>query len=424
MSEPADNPNATPDESTHSVPKAIHLIHREFQNLANKSEDYAPWNPSCPSVPVDTNHEMWNGTLNRLQFKIIPPLRQQINSLPKLLNPAELREDTNGSKLQPIAELQSDLDQSLDQVFSIAGGIKNIPVSSPAQADDNDSKEFKEYRRHGLAFQITCLVHRMRLTFYLCSRTIGDLKKPTKVTSRSDQIRQLTFPCKLMNRTTRATDVIDCIIKWITSNEFILIQEHWDPELSALDDHIADLTQLIKQALDRPEPEENGDVSDPLARRINRHAIPLAQSLIPVIKLSRLFFRKLAKEALNKRPSKPFTDMSSFQLNTLSESAGDANFDFSDILKLLLGTDETVDTAESITQIIHKLIRHFDSNLLLVIMFIIPLLPNPIASPNDLQNSLVVWNSLFLIAAHNCIRAAKAYKAATRPAEPPAEPQE
>jgi hypothetical protein len=29
-----------------------------------------------------------------------------------------------------------------------------------------------------------------------------------------------------------------------------------------------------------------------------------------------------------------------------------------------------------------------------------------------------------LIAAHNCIRAAKAYKAATRPAEPPAEPQE
>jgi hypothetical protein len=116
--------------------------------------------------------------------------------------------------------------------------------------------------------------------------------------------------------------------------------------------------------------------------------------------------------------------MSSFQLNTLSESAGDANFDFSDILELLLGTDETVDTAESITQVIHKLIRHFDSNLLLVIMFIIPLLPNPIASPNDLQNSLVVWNSLFLIAAHNCIRAAKAYKAATRPAEPPAEPQE
>lgn len=217
----------------------------------------------------------------------------------------------------------------------------------------------------------------MRIMFYGCSLTIGDLKRATKVSSHSHPIRQLSCPCEMIDDTTMATDVIDRIMKWIAGHEFILIQENWHPELPALDDHIPDLTQLIKQAIDRPEPADNGDVSDPPARRINKHAIPLAQSLITIIKLSRLFFRKLSQEALNKRPSKPFTDMNSYQLNTLSESAGDANCDFSDILKLLVGTDETVDTAESITKLIYKLIRHFDSNLLLVIVFIIPLLPNP-----------------------------------------------
>jgi hypothetical protein len=43
--------------------------------------------------------------------------------------------------------------------------------------------------------------------------------------------------------------------------------------------------------------------------------------LIPIIKLSRLFFRKLARDGLNKKPLKSFTDMNSHQLKTLSESA-------------------------------------------------------------------------------------------------------
>ncbi|PLW06113.1 hypothetical protein PCASD_23281 [Puccinia coronata f. sp. avenae] len=82
----------------------------------------------------------------------------------------------------------------------------------------------------------------------------------------------------------------------------------WGLELSNYDDKINRLTAFIDQRINHSEPEDDHDGSDDDVADLNKNVIPLAQSLIPIIKLSRLFLTRLAKDGLQKTPSKPSTD--------------------------------------------------------------------------------------------------------------------
>ncbi|PLW25292.1 hypothetical protein PCASD_23152 [Puccinia coronata f. sp. avenae] len=81
----------------------------------------------------------------------------------------------------------------------------------------------------------------------------------------------------------------------------------WGLELSNYDDKINRLTAFIDQRINHSEPEDDHDGSDDDVADLNKNVIPLAQSLIPIIKLSRLFLTRLAKDGLQKTPSKPST---------------------------------------------------------------------------------------------------------------------
>jgi hypothetical protein len=97
-------------------------------------------------------------------------------------------------------------------------------------------------------------------------------------------------------------------------------RDRWGLELSNYDDKINRLTAFIDQRINHSEPEDDHDGSDDDVADLNKNVIPLAQSLMPIIKLSRLFLTRLAKDGLQKTPSKPSTDMNSYQLQTLSDS--------------------------------------------------------------------------------------------------------
>jgi hypothetical protein len=330
-----------------------------------------------------------------------------------------------GSKLKLITEIQSELDHSLDQMLSISAGIRLRPIPSPADVDDKDLKEMKEFIRRGVFFKLHSLNHALRFIFDLSSGTIRQLTKLTRVTttSNSQPIHKLNLGDQMIMFKTIVANSIDDLIKWLASHEFINIQEQWGPELSSHEGNITQVTKLINEAIHQVDVESTDDgeesADELIIPDLDKRAIPLAESLIPVIKLSRLFFRKLARDGLHQIPLKSFTNMNSYQLETLSESAGFIACDFSDIIRFLKGSNENdeTETADFITEIIRKLIHRFDSNLLLAIMYIIPLIPNSINSPSCLQNYLVMWNNLFLIATHRCIRAAQSYKADSQPVE-------
>jgi hypothetical protein len=76
--------------------------------------------------------------------------------------------------------------------------------------------------------------------------------------------------------------------------------------------------------------------------------------LIPVIKLSRIFFKKLAQDGLHTITLKSFSDMNSYQLASLTNSAGVIECNFMSMIKFVATYDDNhdePDTPESIEYI-------------------------------------------------------------------------
>jgi hypothetical protein len=339
-----------------------------------------------------------------------------------LLHPSELQDDINGARLKLILEIQSELDQSLHAIGSIAAGITQKPVSSATRADDQDLKEFKEFRRRGLSYTLHSLHSSLHSIFRNSSYTIKELTKPPTVTIEPHQHPQSSCRDAILFGKTSTARIIDQVIKWVTAHEWILIPTYWGPKVNyAHDGFVSDLSKAIYRAIPHLKPTH---FSNGLARRLrSKHALPLAQCLIPLIKLSRVFFNRLANDVLMKKiPSKPFTDMSSNQLETLCNSIGYIAHDFYDLIRTIatyesdVRNDETPHPA-SIEGIINKIISRFDSNVLLVITYIIPLIPDSVSEPNHFQTYLVEWRKLCLIAAQRCIHAVQLYNAASLAAE-------
>jgi hypothetical protein len=89
--------------------------------------------------------------------------------------------------------------------------------------------------------------------------------------------------------------------------------------------------------------------------------------------------------------------MNSEQLNTLCKLARLISADLSGVVDCIIEShhyDED-DTSQRSTQVINHIIDGFNANLLLIFVYIIPIVPNSISSPNDLHNSLVAWYDLF-----------------------------
>ncbi|PLW48061.1 hypothetical protein PCASD_03606 [Puccinia coronata f. sp. avenae] len=431
MSESANNsPTATlsgSTEPTDVVPELIRerrgSIIQNFQNLRDKSQQYVPGNPIYPIVPVDTDREKWNEALSRLRLQFLPPLRHQIDTLIRLLHPSELQDDVDGSRLALIIDIQAELDQSLHEILTIATGIKDKPVSSPTRADDQDLQEFKEFTRQGLSSALKFLIHQVNSIFEQSSHVIKELTKPSTSTIESHQHLQSSLRFAILRRASVAATSIDRVIQWITADEFALIQVHWGSgSCDPYNEFLTDLPKLIYRAIHHLEPNYFNDGYTKYLK--NEHALPLAHALTPLMKLSRLFFKKLVKDGLNQTPSKPYTDMNSYQLQTIGDSVGFIMLYLFHIMKSIAeyGTeyrhDEENLNPELIEGVIKKIIRRFDSNILLIITYIIPLISDSPSEPNQFQTYLVEWNSLFLIASQRCIFATQYYNAASQAAGP------
>jgi hypothetical protein len=378
------------------------LIH---QNFGKFCREYEPGNPSSSIVSSATNQESWTNALNQLQFDSLPQLLQQINALPKLLKLSELQDDISGSIHESILKIQSKLEENLDQIQSISASIKEGPIGSASSTDDKHFEKIKEFRRAGVSIKLMFLGDDLGEVFSFGARTMEELEESSQAKSGSPPI--CPWRVYYQELTVTATKGIDKLMKWITRHEFINLQEDWPLRLSTYDSGIDRLNQFINQTINPPKPKDGKELSVNL-KNLKKKAILLVQLFITVIKLSRLFFTKLAKEGLNKTPLKPFIDMNSNQLSKLSESPINIGSNLYGIVKNIesRACDKTY-----ITQAINQIVQSFDSNLLLVFLYVIPLVPNSLSSPNCLYNSLLTWYNLFSSATENFICAAKSYPA-------------
>ncbi|KNE98460.1 hypothetical protein PSTG_08199 [Puccinia striiformis f. sp. tritici PST-78] len=367
----------------------IYLTFRIMVNMYDSSDDW----PTEQTLPI--NRASWKAGISRLQSKLLPSLRCQITTLSRILNSSDLQND-QGPKFDLILKIQSELGRTFDDLISRAGNTDPESVSFRAQTNDNDLQEIKGFRLWVLRWNIVSLTHHLRRLFDFSSNVILELQPPPltyrRQASSSDNRKMVT------ESTTETLALINRLMKWVYGNEFSVILERWQIELDAIDTQLANIIWLIclTTQSDKEDPQsEITELSEPI--------IHLAQSTIPVFKLSRLFFRKSTRSGSNQTRFESFSEMSSHQLGALYESAGEIADHLCRILKTLSEPEEyelSHITAALIHSVEHLLLR-FDSYMLLLILYVVPVTPeweDPSSRKLHLKTWLVNWHNLFLSA--------------------------
>jgi hypothetical protein len=316
-----------------------------------------------------------------------------------------LRKD-KGRKLDQISELQSELDHTVAQIVSYAAIICHEPLFSRADTDDHYLQDLKSFRCQKLLLKISFLIHELGFLFDGCTMLIQESKLSQGAGRR--RARKFNARGRVTQFAAIASDSIDKMIEWLRGHELTAIQEDWKIDLAGIDDMLAKVTKLINSRTDSDEDDQS---------RIQAPLIQLAQSTVPIIKLSRMFFRKLSTSALNEAPSQSFTAMSSDQLRTLCQSAEFIGTELNTIVKTLSKAGETnhVETAQALSKSASTVLDLLQSNMLLVTLYVLPLIPkvNHSSSQNHLKMWLITWNNLFISATDNCISAAHTFHTAS-----------
>ncbi|PLW21012.1 hypothetical protein PCASD_03622 [Puccinia coronata f. sp. avenae] len=382
-------------------------IVQAFQSLADKYSSHPSRRPSRQIDPIDTDKEHWNEALSRLQLETLPAIHQLIKNLPDSFD-CILRDD-QGLKHQAIAEIQSGFDRCLDQLVPFVAGIRPRPIASLHQTDDSSLEEFKNFRRQELRSKIEALSEELCIVFHIFF--LGQVKQnqsDLQTARRNQPIRKLRF----IQLTGIACQSIDCIIQWLTSHELSNILQNWNATLYDIDSLLCRFVYQVINPMSNSE-EEDDDNQDTDSEHkpiyLSKESLQLAKSVIPIIKVSRLFCRKLSRHVLNQTPSKSFTAMNSLEFDTLNTAAEMIHCHLDFIIRVVKDADNHDDawTASNLAETIQKMRDLFDSNLVLIFLYIIPLIPHlNVPSPyNDFQTWSTHWHHLLLLSTQNFLHA-------------------
>ncbi|KAI9622013.1 hypothetical protein H4Q26_015451 [Puccinia striiformis f. sp. tritici PST-130] len=386
---------ATP--SSELIDRKRDLISEAFDNLKTKYDERSNWPCFSSILPLD--RATWQAGINQLESNLLPSLRSQLLDLKRKLQRSDLRRN-EGTRLDQISHLQSELDQTLHQIVSFAAIVRRRTLFSPADTDDRHSEELKAFRFQGLQSRVKDLTGTLSNLFANSSGVVRSLKlSPHEYVRPTHQLNHR----RVIYGTNQAFDMINRTIKWLQGHEFCNIREDWDRFVPDLNSVLRKLT-MISASID--------DVvdNDYLTRDLSQPEIQVAQSAIPVTKLSRLFFTKLLRSGITKTPLQSFTEMSSHEIQTLTDSAGLTWNNLSDIRQFLLHGPTEGETFDIIIESMNQVLLEFDNYMILVVFYILPLIPSQVncsSSETSLATWLVNWKHLFLIATKDFISAAK-----------------
>ncbi|KAA1109569.1 hypothetical protein PGTUg99_022196 [Puccinia graminis f. sp. tritici] len=316
-----------------------------------------------------------------LHSTLLPLLRSHISSLSVALrNSASLRIN-QAPTLKCIIEIQMKLELTLDQTIYILNDILPGQLLAPSQTNDQHFKQFKFYRLRRLESSIKQRMRgKLALFFSNCRRLIEETTTP----GRSRTLATFS-PAK-------ALQSIDLAIRW-SSSELNLIYFIWIDELSKIN------TLCVRLSA----------VADPDQQFYNNK---LYQSFKPVIKLSRLFFRKITTAGMTNKQAPFYTEMSSYQLNLLEETVGKITGTLTDFVRSFEQDNQRrPESARVIIPRLKNLTTLFQSCLFLTDLYIVPVLAD-VPSQTYLKTWVVTWNTLFYQATHNATKACESFQPA------------
>ncbi|KAA1092613.1 hypothetical protein PGT21_008503 [Puccinia graminis f. sp. tritici] len=359
------------------------------------------------------------GLLSWLELSLLPQLGQQITDLSALLDLTDLQKETD-STLRQILESQAELDQSLGKLQTSLYTLCPEPARSPPfESSDRNRKEFKSFRAHGLYHHITGqvlaeIIHVFNESYELIQQ-LELSTEPYKFPVEIDATRTAITHYAASTR-----DGIGSTIRWLKGSEFDLLRSHWLNEISGMNDTLSKLISLINSppnTTGRPQlslvPELDSFHYHPPSQPVIR----LAKSVPPLLKLSRLFFKKMTRPEIDTKRLSSFTQSASHQLDHMAQSAGNIGCDFEELLKLFRKVDRRVDrlgrpiqeeeeplvSSVQLTAITQRIGIRFQSYLFIILLYFHPVIPNnhSFDSQNHSKAWFLTWFNHFSIAVRN-----------------------
>ncbi|KAA1097465.1 hypothetical protein PGT21_007955 [Puccinia graminis f. sp. tritici] len=352
-----------------------------------------------PTLSID-EAELKKGLLLQLESCFLPQLRQQLITLLQLTNPYELLEAA-ASKLKLILEIQAGLDLTLDQILCAIDLLCPQPMQSKSdRINDQHLKELKRYRLHGLYSYIkNHILPDIHEVFLDSGELIRRLNFSTKTYKAKDDAALARK--KLMEGGSSCLFWVQQTINWISATELDISQGITWESNPKIEEHLKYLLSL-----------------DPTIniqhKRPRGYVIKLVKSIVPVVKLSRLFLSKSSQRGMNRKPQvAPFTTMSSNQLDHIADLASETDDQLVEIGTILKEFDGSgrERTSQKLANAVEKLETRFQTACFLILFHFVPLIPDTDDYPNQkyFKDWFATWHTQFTIAIGNLLNQIKPF---------------
>ncbi|KAI7950145.1 hypothetical protein MJO28_008966 [Puccinia striiformis f. sp. tritici] len=329
-------------------------------------------------------------------------LKQQIDAIVELFEPANLLKDQQ-SKYKLILGIQSDLNRTMDQIFSATRILGSAQAKIPSRINDQHLQALKRYRFNRLHFRLTYSGPAVLFNVIQLCQECGNIIRVLQITTKEDHhwARIAKYRKRILGDRWRVLPTIESSIICASGTEFDIIQDQWRDCVRSMDGEL----QILICMLDPRE----ATYYQPLTESETQ----LGKSLVPVLKLSRVFFKKFSKQTMGGRQFPLFTTMSSDQLDTLGGLAdnieGGLGGMIEDDLRDLSNKAEEGGDSEYINSLMkqaQKLEKYFGAGLLLILIHFLPVIPDA----HGYKDWLFVWNSQLTLAINNFIQACRGFE--------------
>jgi hypothetical protein len=298
-------------------------------------------------------------------------------------------------------ELLPELDFKISQVDSAVRIICPETILTESQTDDHDLKRFKRFRLIELKGLFDQLLEDICVFLKSASEHVELMQL-----SSGGLFEEYDDEAHLQATSEQTFHWVNCMIKLLKRSELDIAEDCRQPSVAAIDVLFEDTFNIVAP---------NAPKVIFLQSRLTRPPIiELTLLTLPILKLFKLFFKKLSKDGLNNKKSlnlPSFTQMNSNQLESLSQSARKILADLSEIMRFLMEADlmaaawPPIDY-RSIIKMAERLPTHFEPTLLSVVLYLIPLI-NHQSDQKYYQTWFVTWNILINTAIHNFLRLAR-----------------
>ncbi|KAH9441998.1 hypothetical protein KEM48_014422 [Puccinia striiformis f. sp. tritici PST-130] len=273
-------------------------------------DDFMP-DEMDPNVTVEDMRDYKMAMLMKLRCHFLPSMKKEITSLSESLHLTDSEQGLPNPDVELILAILSKLDRTLESTKS---SIVILAHTSPLPdgKQDHHLGPLKSFRCSQIRIKIQTLIEVTIISLLeFCDRLLGFCLLAIASVDPTPALKEASDSEKEIRiLISKGRDLIDQTIAWSRKSDWAIIQEDWLSATGTLNRVLEDLTRLANLArqtigsTDQRDLVEHTDVQNGVKATQERMVI-LAGLIIPLVKLVRIFVRKL----LAMIPKKPIFHM-------------------------------------------------------------------------------------------------------------------